>query len=86
MSVPEKFLVTVRCGGEGIEVDMELPSGLPVGELKTKVLNVLKSLYPGQFESWGECHLARGAQLLRDEEPLIQAGLIDGGYLDVIKP
>ena len=83
MGEPETFIVTVRCAGEGIEVDMELPSGMPFGERRGKVLNVLKSLYPERFEAWAECRLTQGARLLGDKETLAGSGIFDGNYLDV---
>ena len=85
MGEPETFIITVRCVEEGVELDMELPSGIPAGELRGQALNVLKSVYPDRFEAWAECRLSHGPRVLRDGETLAESGIFDGNYLDVNK-
>ena len=83
MDEPDVFIVTVQCAAQNFETDMALPAGLPVREMRGKVLNVLKALDEEKFQGWQICRLQSGYRFLSDEETLARAGIFDGGRLNV---
>ena len=85
MNEPEMFILTLIFGTENYETDMELPAELPVGELRRKLLEVLKNLYEGEFAGWKSCVLEHDYHILDDKDTLMSAGVYDGSRLYVIE-
>ncbi|MBQ6775159.1 MAG: hypothetical protein IJP53_01750 [Synergistaceae bacterium] len=85
MNEPELFLVTLISGDGSLEVDMELPSQLQIGELRGRILDILKTLYEDQFDGWQSCQFEYNNRVLRDDETLLKIGAFDGSKLYVIE-
>ncbi|MBR1418045.1 MAG: hypothetical protein IJ576_03665 [Synergistaceae bacterium] len=85
MNNPESFIITLRCAERGIEIDLELPSSLIIKELRGKILDILKNLYPEDFETWLECEILHNCIALMDSETLLSSGIFDGQYIEVVK-
>ena len=85
MSMSESVIVTVRCADYGIEIDLELPTGLIIKDLRGKILDILKTLYPEEFETWPDCRILCSYRVLKDDESLADLGAGDGQYLEIIK-
>ena len=82
MNEPELFLVTVIFGNGVFNVDMELPSQLPVKDLSRRVLEILKSLYEGEFSGWNSCDFEFNNKILSDDDTLLATqfiALLQGG-------
>ena len=85
MNEPELFLVTVFFGDANFNVDMELPSQQPIGELSRRVLDILKSLYEGELSGWQSCRLQYNNRILSSDETLLKAGAFDGSKIFMIE-
>ena len=85
MNAPELFLVTVFFGDGVFDVDMELPSQLPIGELSKRVLEILRSLYEGEFSGWQSCTFEFNNKILNSDDTLLKAGAFDGSKLYLIE-
>ena len=85
MNEPELFLVTVIFGDGVFNVDMELPSQLPVRDLSRRVLEILKSLYEGEFSGWKSCGFEFNNKILGDDDTLLKVGAFDGSKIFMIE-
>ncbi len=85
MNEPELFLVTLIFGDGLFNVDMELPSQIPVGELSKRVLEILKSLYEGEFSGWKSCSFEFNNKILSNDDTLLKAGAFDGSKIFMIE-
>ncbi len=85
MNEPELFLVTVIFGNGVFNVDMELPSQLPVKDLSRRVLEILKSLYEGEFSNWNSCGFEFNNKILSDDDTLLKVGAFDGSKIFMIE-
>lgn len=83
--IPDAFIVTVATEQGGFESDMALPSSLTVGELRGKILDVLKALDEEKFRAWRGCRLCLGHRQLQDGETLISAGAFGGSRLIAVE-
>ena len=81
MNEPELFLVTLRLEDGSFEVDMELPSQLPIGDLRRRILEVLKTLYEDKLSGWQTCRLEYNNRILNDDDTLLKVGAFDGSKL-----
>jgi hypothetical protein len=82
--MPDKFIVTVVSGD--FEVDLEIPSRTEFGEIKDKLLEILKVLNEKKFRDWQTCSLTYMGRVLADSETLASAGAFDGARLAAIEP
>ena len=83
----DSVIVTVRAKDAPFSVDLDIPAQEPLGELKTKLLEILRMLNERIFAGWPDINLvdARGDRLLMPEQTLEEAGIWDGAVLYVIK-
>lgn len=84
MNEPDMFLITVVFGAENYEADMELPSTMPAERLCSKILDLLKNLYGGEFLKWDSCVLEYNSRILNDDETLLGTGIFDGSTIFVL--
>jgi hypothetical protein len=77
--MPDKFIVTVVSGD--FEADLEIPSRTASGEIKDKLLEILKMLDEKKFRDWQTCSLRCMGRILADSETLASAGAFDGARL-----
>ncbi|MBQ9526673.1 MAG: hypothetical protein IJR68_03600 [Fretibacterium sp.] len=81
--IPDVFIVTVVTERGDFEADMALPSLLTVGELRGKLIGILKILDGERFRDWRGCRLRYGHRLLQDRDNLAEAGAFEGSRLVV---
>jgi hypothetical protein len=81
--MPDRFIVTVVSGD--FEADLEIPSRLTFGEMKEKLLEILKMLGGKEFRDWRECSLRCKGRILADGETLASAGAFDGAQLSATR-
>lgn len=84
MDEPELFIITISCPEENFETDMEIPSELPIVEIRSKILEILRSMYEGKFLKGFDCKLSYRNRFLKDEETLLSAGIFDGSKISLI--
>lgn len=82
---PEAVIITIEYPAEKISVDMELPAVVPVGRMKLKILDIMKSMYPGIFSDWNDCIFINGNNFLSDRVTLNNAGIYDGSSIYISK-
>ncbi len=85
MNEPELFLVTVIFGDGVFSVDMELPSQLPIAELSRRVLEILRSLYEGEFSGWKSCSFEFNNKILNNDDTLLKVGAFDGSKIFLLE-
>ncbi len=85
MNEPELFLVTLRLEDGSFEVDMELPSQLPIGELRRRLLDILKTLHEDELAGWQICRLEYNNRILNDDDTLLKVGAFDGSRLYLVE-
>ena len=77
-----RIVVTVRAGI--FAKDMELPTNMPIGKLRTALLKVLQSIDPTTFSTIRKIRLFHDGYILSDDSvSLAEYGIKDGYYLDV---
>ena len=81
MNEPELFLVTLKLEDGSFEVDMELPSQLPIGELRRRLLGILKTLREDELSGWQTCRIEYNNRILNDDDTLLKVGAFDGSKL-----
>lgn len=81
MNEPDAFIVTITNDERSFENDMELPSGMPVSELCSQILMVLKDIHEDVFNGWTKCHLECNNRLLNDNDTLVKAGVFGGSRI-----
>ncbi|MBQ3653503.1 MAG: EsaB/YukD family protein [Synergistaceae bacterium] len=81
MNEPELFLVTLELADGSHEVDMELPSEMPIGELAPRVLEVLKGRYEGELDGWEKCCFEHNSKVFAESDTLLSRGAFDGSRL-----
>ena len=81
MNEPDAFIVTITNEEHSFENDMELPSGMPVSELCSQILMVLKDIHEDVFNGWAKCHLECNNRLLNDNDTLVKAGVFGGSRI-----
>ena len=81
--IPEAFIVTVTTERWDFEAEVALPSTLTVGELREKLIGILKILDGERFRDWRGCRLRYGHHPLQDGETLTSAGAFEGSRLVV---
>lgn len=79
MEVVGKVIVTLVCRGR--EYDVELPADVKLGRLKPCIALALehKGLHPPEG-----FRLSGNGRGLEEEETLLEAGIWDGSYLEVL--
>lgn len=79
MEVVGKVIVTLVCRGR--EHDVELPADVKLGQLKPYIALALerKGLHPPE-----SFRLSGNGRELCEEETLLEAGIWDGSYLEVL--
>ena len=83
MNEPDTFIATVTNDERSIEEDMELPSGMPVSELCSQILMILKEIHEDIFGGWGSCRIESNNRPLNDDDTLAKAGVFDGSRIIV---
>ncbi len=83
MNEPETFIATVTNDERSFEQDMELPSAMPVSELSSQILMILKDIHEDIFSQWVSCRLECNNRLLKKDDTLIKAGVFDGSRIIV---
>ena len=83
MEAPGTFIATITNDERTFEQDMELPSGMPVSELKKQVMMILKETHENIFTDWTTCILESNNRVLRDDDTLLKAGIFDGSMIVV---
>ncbi|MCL2298912.1 MAG: EsaB/YukD family protein [Firmicutes bacterium] len=78
--MPEKFIVTVAC--DSFTVDLEIPSGQPVGEFRRKLLEILQSLGGRAFPGMA---LSFNGRAIPDSRSLADVGAFDGSIIEVTR-
>jgi hypothetical protein len=63
---------------------MELPSFLPVDELRGKITESLRAMSPMAFDRMTINRVEHGGKPLADDATLAALGLWDGGVLDIV--
>ncbi|MDR0647898.1 MAG: EsaB/YukD family protein [Synergistaceae bacterium] len=81
----DAYIVTVTDETGAFETDLEIPSRIPLGNWKDKVMAILKVLDGNLFQGWGGCAMAFEGRPLRDDETLAQAGVFEGSRLVVTR-
>jgi len=83
----DSVLVTVRTKDGRFSVDLDIPSTEPVGELKIKLLEILKLLNQQVFNGWQDIRIMNGSnnKLLLLAETLEEAEIWDGSILYVMQ-
>lgn len=82
MEIPEMFIVSVEC--EKVSADMEIPSAMPMSEVRSRILDVLKNVYAGNFSTWSGCKIIYRNRILTDKDTLEKIGAFDGSRLVVV--
>ncbi|MBQ7155743.1 MAG: EsaB/YukD family protein [Synergistaceae bacterium] len=85
MNEPDTFIATVTNEERSFELDMELPSGMPVSELCQQILMILKDIHEEMFTNWNKCRLEYSSRILKDDDTLVKAGAFDGSRLVVLE-
>ena len=83
MKCCENFIVTLRLGPGGNEIDMELASFMPIDELCGKIAESLRAMNPVAFSSVVGISMAHENKTLDSSATLASAGLWDGSILDI---
>ncbi|MDR2175043.1 MAG: EsaB/YukD family protein [Synergistaceae bacterium] len=79
--IPDKFIVTVVSGD--FETDLEIPSQTAFGQIKEKLLMILKTLDEKNFRTGRTFSLLYKGRILADGETLASVGAFDGARLTV---
>ena len=80
MQTIENVIVTLWISGKS--VDMELPTFLPIQELRVKVRDTMRALSPGKYDSAQSVTLKYKSVTLGDEETLASCGVWDGSIIE----
>ena len=83
MNEPDTFIATVTNDERSFEQDMELPSNMPVSELSSQILMILKDIHEDIFSQWESCRLECSNKILNNDDTLIKAGVFDGSIIVV---
>jgi hypothetical protein len=81
----DAYIVTVMDETGAFETDLEIPSRIPLGNWKDKVMAILKMLDGNVFHGWGGCVVIFKGRPLSDDETLAQAGAFEGSRLVVAR-
>jgi hypothetical protein len=81
----DAYIVTVTDETGAFETDLEIPSRIPLGKLKDKLMPILKMLDGNPFQGWSGCMVIFEGRPLRDNETLAQAGAFEGSRLVVVR-
>jgi hypothetical protein len=81
----DAYIVTVTNETGTFETDLEIPSRVPSGRWKDKVLAILKALDANQFQGWNGCAIIFKGRPLSDNETLAQTGAFEGSRLLVTR-
>lgn len=81
----DAYIVTVMDETGAFETDLEIPSRIPSGKWKDKVMAILKMLDCNLFNGWSGCAVTFEGRALRDDETLAQAGAFEGSRLVVVR-
>lgn len=76
----DKVIVTVVSKKVGFEADMELPTELPINDLASKLLEVLKGI-DARFTSFNRISLVHNEVLLPENATLEEEAIWDGSRL-----
>jgi len=80
MKSPDNMIVTLVIRQD--EVDMELPSFLPIGELAEKIAETLENMDSDRFYGLGKITLRFQGVALNREKTLASCGVWDGSILE----
>ena len=83
--MPDSFIVTVVSEMGNFEADIEIPSRLTFGEMKGKLLEILKTLNEDKFRGWRGCSLRYKGRFIAEDKTLAAVGAFDGSKL-IIEP
>jgi|GEM_PF-839162 len=76
-------LVTVRIAESRKQLDMELPTDMPAGELAPKLLAALKNVEDARLHDVTQIRIKVDARYLDGAETLSSAHIWDGGIITV---
>ena len=85
MNEPELFLVTLMLVDGSFEIDMELPSQLPIGDLRRRLLDIIKTLHEDELSGWQTCRLEYNNRVLNDDDTLLKVGAFDGSKIYMVE-
>lgn len=83
MNEPDTFIATVTNNERSFEQDMELPSAMPVSELSSQILLILKNIHEDIFAPWSSCRLECNNRILKEDDTLMKARVFDGSIIIV---
>ena len=84
MDMPDTVIVSVLCAENGVNIDMEIPTNMPVDNLQAKILDAFRSRYGGKFLNWKGCRIICDNVILNGCDTLADKGIFDGKYLNII--
>lgn len=79
MKVCQSVIVTLQIGCN--EMDMELPTLLPIAELNIRILETLRVLFPQRYNEWKAITLCYNGGILEPMQTLASLGIWDGSFL-----
>lgn len=85
MKCCEEVIVTLRLPWLEQELDMELPSFMPMKELTGKLLETFRLMMPDGFVGVRNIGLIHERRQLENEETLGRAGVWDGSVLTILR-
>ncbi|MBQ3347391.1 MAG: EsaB/YukD family protein [Synergistaceae bacterium] len=85
MNEPDTFIATITNNERSIEMDMELPSRMPISELCHQLLMILKEFHEDMFTGWEKCCIEFNSRILKNDDTLLKAGAFDGSRLTVLE-
>ena len=81
--MPDAFIVTIVDAAGHFELDLEIPSEMPIAMFKEKLLEILKIMDRRRFMDWNHFVLYFQGVALNDQDTLAKAGAFDGSRLTV---
>lgn len=84
-NVPDSCIVTLMTCDGVFSLDLDVPSRIPLGELESHLLNILKTLGSPNFDDWKNFELSHNDVVLKGSDTLIKVGAFDGSILIVSK-
>jgi hypothetical protein len=81
----DAYIVTVANEIGSFEADLEIPSQIPFGQWKDKVLAITRMLDGSQFQGWSGCAMSFNGRPISDDETLAQIGAFEGSRLILVR-
>ena len=81
----ETVIITLKNLREKISCDLEIPANVVIGHIKTKILDVMKNLYPEKFINWSDCKLIYKNFFLNESDILSNTDVYDGSCVYIVR-